>query len=68
MPVTKDTPSMHHPRRRNVTTSMNGLKMVTYSQNSPKMVNPRDIAGERSSSRTTPVFSRGPFSKVESYH
>ena len=31
------TPSMHHPQRRNVTTS----------KFSPKLVNPRDIAGER---------------------
>ena len=43
----KSTPSMHHPRRRNVTTSMVGLKTVAYAEISPKMVNPRDIAGER---------------------
>ena len=42
----KNTPSMHHPRRRNVTTSMVGFKRVTYAKFSPKMVNPRDIAGE----------------------
>ena len=34
-------------RRQNVTTSMVGLKTVTYAKISPKMVNPRDIAGER---------------------
>ena len=33
------------PRRRNVTTSMVGLKTVTYAKISPKMVNPRDIDG-----------------------
>ena len=37
---------MHHPRRRNVTTSMVGLKMVTYTKISPKMVSPTDISGE----------------------
>ena len=42
----KNTPSMHHPWRWNVTTSMVGLKTVTYAYISPKMVNPRDIAGE----------------------
>ena len=39
-----NTPSMHHPRRRNVT-SMSGLKTVTYAKIPPKMVNPRDIVG-----------------------
>ena len=45
----KNTPSTHHPRKRNVTTLMVGLKKkpVTYAKISPKMVNPRDIAGER---------------------
>ena len=43
-----NTPSMQHPRRRNVTTSMVGFKKaVTYTKISLKMVNPRDIAGER---------------------
>ena len=37
--------SLHHPRRWNVTTSMVGLKTVTYTKNLTKMVNPRDIAG-----------------------
>ena len=41
----KNIPSMHHPWRRNVTTSMVGLKMVTCAKISPKMMNPRDIAG-----------------------
>ena len=36
---------MHYPRRQNVTTSVVGLKMVTYAKLSPKMVNPTDIAG-----------------------
>ena len=36
-----------HSRRRNVTTSMVGLKTVTYAKISPKVVNPRDLAGER---------------------
>ena len=46
MPATKITSSMHHPHRRNVTTSMVGLKTVTYTKISPKMVKPRDIAGK----------------------
>ena len=33
-------------RRWNVTTSMVGLKRSTYAKISPKMVNPRDTAGE----------------------
>ena len=44
----KNTPSTHHPRRRNVTTLMVGLKKQSHTQKShPKVVNPRDIAGER---------------------
>ena len=44
----KNTPSTHHPRRRNATTLMVGLKKtVTQAKISSKMVNPRDIAGER---------------------
>ena len=44
----KNTPSTHHPRRRNVTTLMVGFKKRSHMQKShPKMVNPRDIAGER---------------------
>ena len=44
----KNTPSTHHPRRRNVTTLMVGLKKRSHMQKShPKVVNPRDIAGER---------------------
>ena len=40
------TPSMHHPRGRNVTTFMVGLKQttVTYAKISPKTVNPREMA------------------------
>ena len=52
MPATK-TPSMHHPRRRNVTTSMVGFKKKKkkkkkrrYTQKiSSKVVNPICIAG-----------------------
>ena len=33
------------PRRWNVTTSMVGLKAVTHANISPKLVNPRDKAG-----------------------
>ena len=40
----KNTPSMHHPQRRNVTISMVASKTVTYAKISPKLVNPRDIA------------------------
>ena len=44
----KSTPSMHHPRRRNVTTLMVGLKNGHIRKNlTQKVVNPRDIAGER---------------------
>ena len=32
----KNTPSTHHPRRRNVTTLMVGLTTVTYAKISPK--------------------------------
>ena len=50
MPETKYTPSMHHPRRRDVTTSMVGFrnghipKKKKKKKISPTMVNPRDIA------------------------
>ena len=44
----KNTPSTHHPRRRNVTNLMVGLKKRSPTQKShPKVVNPRDIPGER---------------------
>ena len=44
----KNTPSTHHPRRRNVTTLMVGLKKRSHTQKShSKVVNPRDIAGEK---------------------
>ena len=44
MPAAKAHPAMHHPRRRNGTTSMVGFKKtVTYAKISPKRVNPRDI-------------------------
>ena len=44
----KNTPSTHHPRKRNVTTLMVGLKKRSHTQKShPKVVNPRDIGGER---------------------
>ena len=46
----KNTPSMHRPQRRNVTTPTAGLKQtnkqtVTHAKISPQMVNPRDIVG-----------------------
>ena len=44
----KNTPSAHQPRRRNVTTLVVGLKNGHIRKKShPKVVNPRDIAGER---------------------
>ena len=43
----KNTPSTHHPRRRNVTTLMVGLKNGHICKSHPKVVNPRDIAGKR---------------------
>ena len=39
--ATKNTPSTHHPRRRNVTTLMVGLKTVTYAKISPKSGEPQ---------------------------
>ena len=43
----KNTPTTHHPRRRNVTTLMVGLKNGHMCKNlTQKVVNPRDIAGE----------------------
>ena len=48
----KNTPSTHHPRRRNVTTLMVGLKNGHVRKNlTQKVVNPRDIAGEREKKR-----------------
>ena len=43
MPDNKNTPSTHHPRRRNVTTLMVGLKKktVTYAKISPKSGEPQ---------------------------
>ena len=43
MPATT-TPSMHHSRRWNVAASTFGLKMVTYTKISPKMVKAREKA------------------------
>ena len=41
----KSTQCMHHSRRRNVTTSMVGLKTQSQAHKiSPKRMNPRDIA------------------------
>ena len=41
-----ETPSMHHPRRRNMATSVVGLKKKnSHAKISLKMMNPRDIAG-----------------------
>ena len=37
----KNTPSTHHPRRRNVTTLMVGLKKATYAKISPKSGEPQ---------------------------
>ena len=61
-----------YPRRRNVTTLMVGLKKRSHTQKShPKVVNPRDIAGERKNKKqkkshkstemahTLPQVSRG---------
>ena len=47
MPATNTYPACTIQRRRNVTTSWLDSKTVTYVKISPKMVNPRDIAGER---------------------
>ena len=44
----QSTPSMHHPRRWNMTISVVGLKTWShvYAKISPRMLNPRDIAGK----------------------
>ena len=53
----KSTPSTHHPRRRNVTTLMVGLKKRSHTQKShPKVVNPRDIAGERKKKKKIYIY------------
>ena len=46
MPATK-TPSMHHPRRWNVTSSMVGLKNDDIHKNLTKNGEPQRLAGER---------------------
>ena len=56
----RNKPSMHHTQRRNVATSMVGLKMVTYAKISPKMVNPRDIAGEHRRRRIMHLVNGAP--------
>ena len=62
----KNTPSVHHPRRWNGTTSMVGLKkMVTYTKISPKMGNPRDLAGEHRRRRR---IRNGLIMSPSSYH
>ena len=47
----KNTPSLHHPQRQNVTTSMVGLKTVTYAKFSLKMVNPRGVTQSKKKKR-----------------
>ena len=49
----KNTPSMHHLRRWNVTTSVVGLRNGHIRKNltSPKMVNPRHVGGEHRRTR-----------------
>ena len=43
----KNTPNMHLPQRQNTSmVEFKKKKKVTYAKISPKMVNPRDIAGE----------------------
>ena len=53
----KNTPSTHHPRRQNVTTLMVGLKKRSHTQKShPKVVNPRDVAGERKKKKKKYIY------------
>ena len=50
----KNTPCMHHPRRRNMTTPLVRFKnkqTVTYTKISPKMVNSRYISGKAEKKR-----------------
>ena len=52
-----------YPRRRNVTTLMVGLKKRSHTQKShPKVVNPRDIAGERKKKRKKKKKKKAPMS------
>ena len=59
MPVTNNTSSMPHPRRRNVTTSMAGPKNGYIRKNvtHQKMVNPRDKAGKQEEEESANSFS-----------
>ena len=54
----KNTPSTHHPRRRNATTLMVGLENGHIRKNlTQKVVNPRDIAGERQKKKKKKKYS-----------
>ena len=48
----------HHLYGKNVTTSMVGLKRPSHKQNSPTMVNPRDIAGNAEEEKKDPCFAQ----------
>ena len=51
----KNTPSTHHPRRRNVTTLMVGLKTVTHAKISPKNGEPQRYSwGTQKKKKKTP--------------
>ena len=58
----KNTPSMHHPWRRNVTTSMVGVKKKKdhICKNLTKMVNLRDIAGNAEEEDVNILFGGHP--------
>ena len=48
---------MHYPQKQNVTTSMVELKkMLAYAKISPKMVNPRDVAGNVEEGHPTSII------------
>ena len=69
----KNTPSTHHPRRRNVTTLMVGFKKKKKKKKTghirknltPKMVNPRDISGERKTKNKTKKKKQQQLRKAE---
>ena len=64
----KNTPSTHHPRIRDVTTLMVGLKKRSHTQKShPKVVIPRDIAGERKEKKKRYWYSSGCSASVWHY-
>ena len=64
----KNTPSVHHPQRGNVITSMVGLmkqKRSHVQKISPKIVNPRDITGNAEEEKSIPRRGLGGWGRGE---